>query len=168
MRIPLPPPLQRDMYVGWDSGGTTQPVKTMTPHLTIANYEKLEHAKTLNGWRCNVSLEQNDSYRFGFYKDLAKDVGCRVEIMLSREGHRMYDPYTFGNEDSYRVHVHYNGMWHPQGWIKKSKITHKTFFLNEIEDVCEKYKEIALKDFYSKLPWYKKIVYKVHNYINKV
>jgi len=158
------PHLQRDMYCGWDSGGSTQ--QTMTPHLTISNYEKLEHAQTLNGWLCRVSLEQPDSYRFAFYKDISKGMECRVELKLDREGQRLYDPYTFASEDKYRVYVYYDNEWRGFGWIKKDNITHKSYFLNEIEKVCEEYKVIALRKFYDNLPFYKRIWWLIKNFIN--
>ena len=165
MRIPLPPPLQRDMYAGWDSGGATQQV--MIKQLKIANYEKLEGAQTSKGWKCLVSLEQPDSYRFGFHRDLTKDVACRVEMKLHREGVKLYDPYTFAVNEEFRVEIHYDNAWHGFGNIKKTDIAYKGNFLEQIEQICERYKEMALEDLYKKLPWYRKLIFKLYNFINK-
>lgn len=161
MRIPQ---LQRDAFFGDYMSGAIQ--QNMTPHLTIANYQKLEHTQTLNGWMCRVSIQQPDSYRFAFYKDVLKGKTCRVELKLNREGQRLYDPYTFANEDKYRVYVHYDSQWNGFGWIKKDNIIHKSYFLHEIEKVCEEYKVIALRKYYDSLPFYKRIWWIIKNYIN--
>ena len=165
MRIPLPPLLQRDAYFG-NYGGTTTIQQNMKP-LKITNYERLEGAQTAKGWKCLVSLEQPDSYRFGFYRDLTNDVACRVEMKLDREGRKLYDPYTFAVNEQYSLEIHYEGKWRYFVNIEKTDIAYKGNFLDKMEQVCEQYKEMALEDLYKKLPWYRKLIFKLYNFINK-
>ena len=88
--------LQRDMYAGWDSGGSTKPPKK----LTIANIDKLVGMTTgiiSNGWVCNKATEYQDIYDmlFNFIPG-----GSTMDVRIIRNGQ-----YRSSSSDNYIIEI---------------------------------------------------------------
>lgn len=164
--------LQRDMYCGWDSGGstTTKPPKK----LTIANIDKLVGMTTgiiSNGWVCNKATEYPDNYDmlFNFIPG-----GSTMDVKIIRNGqyrsgngsdnyiieirqlikdpnspHAYYQskPSAYGIDDSILGHPHRLTQWLHGKLIEKKLETEALIWKNK--------------------PWYEKLLISIKDFLPK-
>ena len=171
MRIPMPPPLQRDMYAGWDSGGS-KPQKM----LKIANIDKLVGAVTgpvSTGWVCVNVKEYEHSYDMTFNSlhpnskiTMFVKVGRQkqnwnvrgteyiVEIRQFIAGEKGSNSYSHSTPTAYGIGEHL--LLRPKtftSWLD-NRLTAKRI---DVE-----------KELWKQLPWYQKFNQKVKEYINSI
>ena len=155
MRIPLPPPLQRDMYVGWDSGSTTtKPMKD----LEIRNVQKLAGMKTLAfnkiPFHCTAAIDYNDEYYH--FEFMNRKDEFDLELRLYKMIHQIHGFDVATIQVRQRFGAYKVSEWYGPRHIKRADIVSIDTFLMRLGHVCSEYMDYAKQKEYENSPWYNK------------
>lgn len=170
MRIPLPPPLQRDM-MAWDSGAYTPPQKI----LKIANINKLVGAITgpiSSGWVCVKVAEYEHSYDLTF-NSLNPNSAITMFVKVVREKQNWN---VRGTEYILEIRqcikqekgsAYYHSTPTAYG-ISDGILLKPNTFTNWLDNRLTAKRIEVETQLWKELPWYQKFKSKVKSYINAI
>ena len=167
MRIPLPPPLQRDMYAGWDSGSITKkPMKD----LEIKNVQKLAGMRTQAfnkiPFHCTAAVDVNDEYYQFEFKNIKDEVD--LELHLYKMIHQIngFDVATIQIREIWAPNK--VSEWYGPRHIKRIDIVSIDTFLMKLGHLCSEYVDYVKQKEYENSPWYNKFWVKTKEFINNI